>query len=353
MRTTMAIPSLGLILTAFLLISGSVSAQGLSEIIGQKWSASDTFVVGEEPNEDARACLQAMTWPAGSFEVTAVAPATPDQEDALFLFPSPLAQGDAPSSRVVMEAYLVADENRSVVTAPAVVVLHESGRRMPIGRMIARGFRQRGVHAFMVQMPGYGLRRSKDKLENMVISSTFLQGTTDVRRAHDAIIALPFVKDGQVSLQGTSLGGFVASLVAGMDQSFDNVFLLLSGGDVYEVLKNGTRDAAAYRKKAAEFGVSDEELRKMAYEVEPNRLAHRLNPERTWLYSGVYDQVVPLENAKSFAKAARLPESNHILLLADHFTGIVVLPVILDRMSQQILTGTMDSPTGSQTSTAR
>ena len=45
--------------------------------------------------------------------------------------------------------------------ARAVVVVHESGSDMVVGRMIARGLAGQGLHAFMLQLPGYGDRRPK------------------------------------------------------------------------------------------------------------------------------------------------------------------------------------------------
>src|SRR5690606_29630786 len=115
------------------------------------------------------------------------------------------------------------------------------------------------------------------------------QGIADVRRARDAVVALPFVANDRVTLQGTSLGGFVSSTVAGLDQGYHRVFLLLSGGDIHEVIEKGQRDAQAVRNALREAGLTDEDILKAARRIEPNRLAHRLSPDRTWLHAGVLD----------------------------------------------------------------
>ncbi len=74
------------------------------------------------------------------------------------------------------------------------------------------------------------------------------------------------------------------------------------------------------------------ELRK----VEPNRLAHRMNPSQTWLYSGLFDTVVPIKNARLLAKAAGLEKSHHIEMVANHYSGIIYIPFVLDHMCGQL-----------------
>jgi hypothetical protein len=56
--------------------------------------------------------------------------------------------------------------------------------------------------------------------------------------------------------------------------------------------------------------------------------AHRINPNRVWLYSGKYDDVVPPRNSKLFADAAKL-NGHHIELEADHYSGALMLPSVL------------------------
>ncbi len=162
------------------------------------------------------------------------------------------------------------------------------------------------------------------------------RAVVDVRRARDAVAVLPGVDSKNVSLQGTSLGGFVASITAGVDHGFQQVFLLLSGGNLYEIVEKGAKDAANVRRELLESGLTLEQLRELAWSVEPNRLAHRLRPDKTWLYSGNQDDVVPIENALAFAKAAHLDFTHHIRMPANHYSGIVFLPMILDHIVERV-----------------
>jgi hypothetical protein len=84
------------------------------------------------------------------------------------------------------------------------------------------------------------------------------------------------------------------------------------------------------------MGVSEDDIEKLAWPVEPLRVAHRLRPERTWIYTASYDQIVPAENAQKFVDAARIGKSHHVKLAADHYTGVIYYPVILNQMIEAL-----------------
>jgi hypothetical protein len=70
--------------------------------------------------------------------------------------------------------------------------------------------------------------------------------------------------------------------------------------------------------------------------IEPTRIAHRLDPRRTWIYSGTLDRVVPLQNAETLAKAAGLDEAHHVKVNADHYTAIVYFPRIVREIAEHL-----------------
>ncbi|MCA9154460.1 MAG: prolyl oligopeptidase family serine peptidase [Planctomycetales bacterium] len=326
---------------ALMLIGTACSAADLPVEIPAEFAARDTLDIGEESNEDARQCLQGLVWKPQAFAVRCEAGQS-GRGDLLVRFPSPVASGDERNDSVSMEWYVARDEQRRPITAPAVVVVHESGRGMQVGQLFARGLRVQGLHAFLIHLPGYGERRSPDKrsrAENIV--TAIQQAVADVRRARDAIAALPAVDSRHIALQGTSLGGFVSATAAGLDDGFDSVFIVLAGGQLYELIQSGEREAAEIREQLAAAGITGERLRTLALRIEPTRLAHRLNPKRTWLFSGKYDTVVPLKNALALSEAAKLDDEHHIQMTADHYSGIVFLPWVLPRIHgciQQSLT---------------
>src|SRR4051812_38065302 len=137
------------------------------------------------------------------------------------------------------------------------------------------------------------------------------QGIADVRRARDAVVALPVVDHSVIGLQGTSLGGFVTATVDGMDHGYDRVFIFLAGGNIVDVLFHGSRDAAKVRDKLHAAGVTDDQIKELARQIEPLRVAHRINPAGTWLYSGAFDTVVPPRCSLALMKAAHLSDSHY------------------------------------------
>jgi len=325
--------TIGLLVFAFTLFSGSVTAEVPLEV-GSTYAATDTLDVSDETSADARECLDGLKWTPGQFEVV-LEKAQPNRGDLMVRFPSPRPTGDSTNDLVAMEWHLARDDDGKPINAPAIVVVHESGRSMPAGRIFASGIQSSKIHAFLIHLPYYGERTTGEKHKN---AETFFkatqQGIADVRRARDAVAALPLVQSARIGLQGTSLGGFVAATAAGLDDGFNGVFITLAGGDLFDVIQNGAKDAAEYRNRLAEVGYTGDKLKAELRKVEPNRLAHRLDPNRTWLYSGLFDTVVPIKNARLFAKAANLEKSHHVEMVANHYTGIIFVPFLIGHISE-------------------
>ena len=300
--------------------------------------ARDSLDVTPDAEPETEECRRGLIWQPTTFEVTCES-ASEDRGDLLVRFASPISTGNDVNDRVAMEWYVATDAESQPMRAPAVVVVHESGRGMVVGRLCAKGLREQGLHTFLIHLPYYGERRGEGRPDDAQrIFEVFRQGIADVRRARDAVAVLPFVDTDHIALQGTSLGGFVSATCGGIDSGYDSLFLLLAGGNLFEMLQHGKRDAAKAREKLAAAGITGERLRALTRGIEPNRLAHRLRPECTWLYSGEYDTVVPIDNAVSLASTAGLDPTHHIRLSADHYSGIVFLPFILRHIPEQIMT---------------
>lgn len=332
----MRIRGIGRIVAVGLLLSVVASAAD-DPVSIRKYQARDTLAPAPDKSPDAQACLDNLLWKPGEFEVS-VEPARDAAMEALIRFPSPRPNGVAQNDRVALEWYAARNAAGTVVDAPAVIVVHESGANMEVGRLFAKAFHAQGLHAFMVQLPFYGLRKPPGfKPDGSHVEPTMKQGIADVRRARDAVSILPHVLNSNIALQGTSLGGFVASTTAGLDHGFQSVHIMVAGGDLYHLVLNGQREAGKLREMLALAGYTGDKLRDLFAQVEPLRVAHRLDPQTTWMYSATRDQVVPPIHAMKLAEAAKLPEDHHIQLLADHYTGIVYMPVVVQSMSKKIL----------------
>jgi hypothetical protein len=310
--------------------------QKAAAVPGAVLRASDSLAAGEEANEDARTCLDGLCWAPATFDV-AIEKAEGNNGDLRVRFPSPLAAGPDCNHAVWMEWYQARDADGQVCRGPACVVVHESGSGMTVGRIIARGLSAHGVHALMVQMPYYGARRPKEgKAGAEMLVPAVRQAVADVRRARDAAAVLPLVDASRIAVQGTSLGGFVTATVAGLDEGYDKVFILLAGGDLVGVLEKGKKDAEKVREKLAESGMTENQIKETLHAIEPTRLAHRYRPDRTWIFSGKYDDVVPLAHCQLLADAGNLPEDHHVQMEANHYSGIIYLPMVMARIAEEI-----------------
>jgi len=314
--------------------SGAWAADESAEV--ETYRAKDTLAIAKDPNPDAWELLQGLRWTTGAFEVTCSTERL-TVYDRLVRFPSPAPSGDAVNDMVSMEWYAARDDDGRRIKAPAIVVVHESGSNMAVGKLFAYSLRDQGLHAFMLHLPSYGKRRTGDRRpDGSKFVPSVQQSIVDVRRARDAVAALPDVDTRCIALQGTSLGGFVITMAASLDRSFDAVFIMLAGGDLHGMIAKGKKDTAKMREMLEEEGLAGERLKRLLWQIEPTRIAHRLDPKRTWLYSGRKDQVVPIENALALAKAAQLDNDHHIIVDANHYSAIFHLPTILDHMVARI-----------------
>jgi dienelactone hydrolase len=333
----MATPVIKWLLTLWLFSAIAVAGETAPPAVGvgNQYPANDSLRCGDEQNDDARSCLANLSWQPAKFTMR-LEPAERGCGDFLVRFPSPRPVGNRTNDLVAMEWFAARDADHAVQRAPAVVVVHESGRRMTVGRLIARGLSAQGLHAFLLHLPGYGARRVEKTPDLDKVVPAMLQSIADVRRARDAVVALPVVDSRVVGLQGTSLGGFVVATVAGLDHGYDRIFIVLAGGNVHQVLLNNSKEVAKTRAKLAAAGVTDDKIKELANQIEPLRLAHRIDPARTWLYSGKFDNVVPPACAQALAKAARLAEDHFIEFPADHYSGILYLPKVLQEIHQHM-----------------
>lgn len=303
---------------------------------GQNFQARDSLRVGDEASMDAVDCLRGLSWELADFDVTLEAPRR-GYGKFLVRFPTPRPSGNARVDRVAMEWYPARDDDGIWKTAPAMVIVHESGKNMTVGRLIAKGVAGWGIHAFLLQMPGYGERVGEEPADADMMLRGLQQAVADVRRARDAVAVLPTVVGPRVGLQGTSLGGFVASTVGGLDDGYHWNFILLAGGNLHEVLLSGKRDAARMRDRLLQSGLTELDMKELVRPIEPLRLAHRVVAERTWLYSGLHDDVVPPACSTALAVAAKLPPEHHIELPVDHYSGVTYLPKIIADMAKTVL----------------
>ncbi len=333
--------SLRLTIGLFAVLTQGVSGIGDDNVpvsipaVGETLQAADTLERDVDVATDAQDCLVGLRWTPADFTIRCEA-AEKDRGDLLLRFDSPIDTGNKVNDNVSMEWYVARNKQRQPVAARAVVIVHESGRGMTVGRIFAKGLNAQGLHTFLIHLPGYGNRRSETSGKVEFILSGMKQAIADVRRAKDVVVSLPFVEHDVVGVQGTSLGGFVTSTVAGLDRGYGRVFVLLAGGNLADVVQSGNKDAAKIRSQLEAIGITGEQIRELSRPIEPLRLAHRIDADNLWLYSGKYDDVVPPASSFALAEAAKLPDGHHVELLADHYSGVVYLPLIIQEIRRKM-----------------
>lgn len=326
-------------LTSFVALVSLVLAVPAHAQQVQTYEARDTLHMEGVADESqaAQSVLKTVTWQPTDFTVR-VQPSAGGDYDAVVTFPSPpIGEADnGPARSARLRWFAARDATGQLTEAPAVLVVHTLHPQMIIGDMIARSLAHQGVHAFVIELPGYGLRRDPRRVPGLVALEHGAQAVAEVRRARDAIAVLSGVREGSIALQGTSMGGFVAAVAGALDGAFDPVLLLLAGADGFGVLRDGEADAARLRARAHEAGFADDELRDMLDAMDPQHVAHRLDPRRTWLFTARDDQVVPRRHSDLLAERIDLPEAHHIQLAGNHYTSLLTLPGVATRMVQLI-----------------
>ncbi len=292
------------------------------------FEASDTLGVKPDASVDAQAMLDDFGYTPTDFRVFCVA----DEGAVTVHFPSPRPRHE--HDTVVMEWYVARDETRRPIQAPAVLVIHTIHPDMPIGRAVARGLAAQGFHAFMLQMPGFGQRWQPQDDRPAEFFPRLHQAVADARRARDAIAALPHIRPGPIALQGTSLGGIVAANAAALDGAFNPVLLTITGGDLRTIVETGQADAAWVRMRLQRGGIAGDKLAALCHRLEPTRLAHRLKPDRTWLFAAEDDVVIPPACTDALANAIRLPDDRLIRVPGNHYTVLMRFPAIVEEMAK-------------------
>jgi len=295
-----------------------VAPSRLPLLDGQVIHVSDTISSFSPDGTDADEVVPRLLWPRGDFQVTARHSSATG--DLSLQFPSPRPRGNPAWDTVVLDWHMARSQGGRSNAAPAVLVLDILQGGHIVAGYIAKSLAKNGIHGLVLHMPQNGLRRKQGAPHDWAeFLPNLSQAASDVRRARDVIASLPLVR-GPIGLQGTSLGGFVATLAASIDNAFDPVLLALSGGDVYDVLSTGRADAAKVRQHLRQAGYTDQKLRDWLWQIEPMRVAHRLNPARTWLFSARFDQVVRSSNSKKLADTIGLSWQHHRQLAGCHYT---------------------------------
>ena len=221
-------------------------------------------------------------------------------------FPSPVVT-DVPENNTVHCEYYRCRGNQK---RPAVIVLHISDGKFIESRAICHYLATQWFDGLMLKMAYYGPRRPKDPERMRALTQNLdtlcegvRQSAMDARRAARWLGAQPQIDPARISILGTSLGGFVASVASGVDGRFAHSVFVLAGGDLSRVLSTESREVRSVREAIEASGLSPAEVTKKLEFIEPCTFAGRIDPATVMMVNTRSDPVVPPASAEMLAKA--------------------------------------------------
>jgi dienelactone hydrolase len=239
-------------------------------------------------------------------------------------FPSPFRSVD-PARNDVVKARLF----RTKEPLPAAVVFLGGWRRDPLTPTLAARFAETGVQALLLELPFQGERTPEGRTTGELTFSadldqdeaTFVQASQDAARAVDWLVRERKVDRARVGLLGTSLGGYVAACLYGMDDRYDCAAIQLAGGDVASVIFADTNFLTRrIRESLLAKGLDEKAVRERMHALDPASWARPARKDGLILLAAEDDPVVPIATVRRLAEAyggaklVSIPE-------ADHFSG--------------------------------
>jgi dienelactone hydrolase len=248
-------------------------------------------------------------------------------------FPSPLVTEHACNNEVSCEYFEPQGEGRH----PGVVVLHILGGDFELSRLCCRTLASNGVGALFLKMPYYGPRRPAEGKVRMIsvdpeqTVAGMTQAVLDIRRAAAWLAAREEIDPQRIGITGISLGGIVGALAAAAEPRFQNVCLVLAGGDLYRILSESD-ETAEVRQHWANRSFDEAYVRGLIAQIDPLTHAHRLRGRRILMFNASQDEVVPPACTEALWRKVGEPEIHW--WEAGHYTAIWHLPKALMQMTQ-------------------
>ncbi|HML75125.1 MAG TPA: C45 family autoproteolytic acyltransferase/hydrolase [Anaerohalosphaeraceae bacterium] len=193
---------------------------------------------------------------------------------------------------------------------PAVILLDIMVGSKIISRILANGLANEGISACIMTLPYYDKRKPADVDERVFMdqginffTDAVRQAVVDVRRTARWLAAQDTVDSDKIGICGTSLGGFVAALSAGIDGRFKRASFILAGGDLTEVLSTEAREVRRIKEGLAQSGIQKQQLREILSGIEPLNFSDRLRGAAILMINAADDTIVPAGCAKKLAES--------------------------------------------------
>jgi len=224
-------------------------------------------------------------------------------------FPSPVTTPHPANNTVHCEYFCPTVAGKK----PGVIVLHILGGDFDLARVFCRALASKGVAALFLKMPYYGERRQPGSPARMISLEPeetvrgMTQAVLDIRQARSWLASEDEIDPQRLGIMGISLGGITAALTAGIEPRFQNVCLLLAGGDMGEVAWN-SKELAPLREHWTAQGHTREQLVEALKVIDPVTYARSTPGRRVLMLNASRDEVVPPACTLALWRAFGKPE---------------------------------------------
>jgi pimeloyl-ACP methyl ester carboxylesterase len=188
---------------------------------------------------------------------------------------------------------------------PWVVCVHGFGMGTPLPNFTVfqpeRLYRERGWNVVLPSLPLHGRRGARRMSGREVLAPDYLrivhllaQGVWDVRR----VVAWIRARGGtQIALYGISLGGYVSSLVASLEDDLAGVIVGIPAVDFARLARD--HEPRELRRYGADARIDWDHVRAATQAVSPLALAPRVPRERRFIFAGTADRVARPDQARA------------------------------------------------------
>ena len=271
-------------------------------------------------------------------------------------YPSPMKSVIASNNTIHAWYYLPNTIKPGSAPRPAVVCLHILGGGQELTHMICAFMAEQGLPAMMFMFPYYGERKPPGWKEELlkrsdrgtIYADSLKQMVADTRRTLDVISSRPEVNRAKVSIEGISMGGFVAATVAALDRRIDKAAILISGGNLEKMI--GYSQETKWLRQFID-GLPEADRKKVGEairEVDPlthaAKLRGKAEENKIIMMNASCDEVIPAKCSKELAEAMGMAEKQEWLEGLGHYTAIAGLPKMLERMAVFFSDETVSKP---------
>lgn len=243
------------------------------------------------------------------------------------------------SNNTVYGFYYVPKEHSD---AAVIVLPIAAGRDLSLEQAVAIYLAHRGFNAFVMPMP-YQQERGRGVGNQNVLKldgglDTLTQGVRqavlDVKRVRQYLVEKEKINPDRVGLVGISLGSLCASIVYSIDPGFRAAALVLSGGDMADVIWHGSNETIKIKNEILAQGKDLAWTREAVRPMDPLTYATPDRGKGVYMVNAAQDEVFPTEDSKKLQKAYGNPKM--LLLPGNHYSVAVFIPVVLEGVAKHL-----------------